>query len=231
MKVSVVVFPGSNCDHDAWHVYHNLLAQDVNLIWHRDSDLKSPDLVVLPGGFSYGDYLRTGALAKISPVMRAVADFAAKGGNVIGICNGFQILCEAQLLPGALLQNIEMKFLSRFVTLKVENTKTAFTRKYKKDDLITCPIAHGEGNYFADSETVKRLEGEGRVVFRYCDKDGNVDPSNRETNPNGALNAIAGICSEKGNVVGLMPHPERACEELVGQYGKNSGLGVFTSSI
>lgn len=227
MRVSVVVFPGSNCDHDAWHVYKNLLKQDVNMIWHRDTDLQKPDVVILPGGFAYGDYLRTGALAKISPVMRAVKDFADKGGQVLGICNGFQILCEAGLLPGALLQNIDMKFLSRFVTMRVENLKTPFTKRFTQGGLITCPIAHGEGNYFADSETIKRLEGQGQVVFRYCDKDGKVNPEDRETNPNGAINAIAGICNEKGNVVGLMPHPERACEEMIGQVGGGSGLGVF----
>jgi phosphoribosylformylglycinamidine synthase subunit PurQ / glutaminase len=230
MKVSVVVFPGSNCDHDVIHVYQKLLSAQVKSIWHKDTDLGNPDVVVLPGGFSYGDYLRTGALAKLSPVMRSVSEFASKGGKVIGICNGFQILCESGLLPGVLLQNVGMQFLSQFVHIKVERTNTAFTDKYKKGEIITCPIAHGDGNYFADSETISRIEGQGQVVFRYCDVNGKISNQDRSVNPNGSINSIAGICNEAGNVVGLMPHPERASEEIVGFIGKSSGLKMFAKA-
>ena len=227
MRVSVVVFPGSNCDHDAIYGYESLKGAIVTSVWHRESDLKSPELVVIPGGFAYGDYLRTGAMAKLSPVMKEVVKFAEKGGPVLGICNGFQILCEAGLLPGVLLRNIDLKFLSMFVTLKVENYSTPFTKGIRKGSLITCPIAHGEGNYFADEETIKELEGEGRVVFRYCNLKGEWNQDDRLSNPNGATNSIAGICNSKGNVVGLMPHPERACEKLIGHVGGESGAGVF----
>ncbi len=227
MRVSVIVFPGSNCDHDVIHTYENLLNADVKSVWHKDDDLKKPDLVVLPGGFSYGDYLRTGALAKLSPVMQEVKKFSESGGKVIGICNGFQILCEAGMLPGVLLQNIGMQFLSQFVHIKVESNATAFTNKYKKDQIITCPVAHGEGNYYADSETISSLESEGRVVFRYCSTDGRIDHDSRSTNPNGSVNSIAGITNKSGNVVGLMPHPERAAEAIVGFIGKDSGLNIF----
>lgn len=228
MRVSVVVFPGSNCDHDIIHTYKNLLGAEISAVWHKDHDLKKPDLVVLPGGFSYGDYLRTGALAKLSPMMKEVKKFSEQGGKVIGICNGFQILCEAGMLPGVLLQNIGTQFLSQFINIKVENNTTAFSKNYKKGDVITCPIAHGDGNYYADSETISRLEGEGRIVFRYVGKDGKTDAACRTINPNGSINAIAGICSENGNVVGLMPHPERAAEKSVGFIGQSSGLAVFS---
>lgn len=227
MRVAVVVFPGSNCDHDIIHTYRSLLNAEVRSVWHKDSDLGNPDVVVLPGGFSYGDYLRTGALAKLSPVMQEVRRFAERGGQVIGICNGFQILCEADLLPGVLLQNIGMQFLSQFVHIRVENNSTAFSRGYNRGDIITCPIAHGDGNYYADPETIKMLEGEGLVVFRYTDEEGNTDPQSRITNPNGSVNAIAGICSKKGNIVGMMPHPERAAESRVGYIGAYSGLALF----
>ena len=231
MKVAVIIFPGSNCDHDAVHTYSALLKQDVKEIWHRDTDLENPDLVVIPGGFSFGDYLRTGAFARVSPIMEEVAKFAAAGGPIVGICNGFQILCEVGLLPGALLQNVDRKFLSRFIHLKIENTSTPFTHKMSAGDIITCPIAHNEGNYFADEETIKALEGEGRVVFRYCDAEGNLDSENRAINPNGSINSIAGITNEAGNVVGLMPHPERATEDLIGHIGGHSGLSVMAGPI
>lgn len=227
MKATVIRFPGSNCDHDVEHLYGSLLEGEVSVVWHTERDLKKPDVVVIPGGFSFGDYLRTGALARVSPVMESVKKFADDGGAVIGICNGFQILCECGLLPGVLLRNIEMKFLSRFVSIKVENNGTPFTKRFQKGAIVTCPIAHGEGNYFCDSDTLSSLEGNGQVVFRYCDAAGQRADNNRETNPNGSLNSIAGICSVKGNVVGLMPHPERAVEALVGLKGGTSGLGVF----
>ncbi len=227
MKATVIRFPGSNCDHDVEHLYGSLLEGGVSVVWHTERDLKKPDVVVIPGGFSFGDYLRTGALARVSPVMESVKKFADDGGAVIGICNGFQILCECGLLPGVLLRNIEMKFLSRFVSIKVENNGTPFTKRFQKGAIVTCPIAHGEGNYFCDSETLSSLEGNGQVVFRYCDATGQRADNDREINPNGSLNSIAGICSVKGNVVGLMPHPERAVEALVGLKGGTSGLGVF----
>jgi phosphoribosylformylglycinamidine synthase len=217
MRVSIIVFPGSNCEHDAEHAYKELLGCETSLIWHREQDLKRPDVVVLPGGFSYGDYLRTGAMAKLSPAMKEVSKFAAKGGPLLGICNGFQILCEAGLLPGALLRNVKRKFCSEFVSLEIENISCAFTKGFKKGDVITCPIAHGEGNYYADPEVLKELEDSGRVVFRY------------KRNPNGSLNNIAGICNKAGNIVGLMPHPERASEKSVGWVGGESGLKVLQS--
>lgn len=217
MRVSVVVFPGSNCDHDAEYSFGTLLGCKTSLIWHREQDLKNPDVVVLPGGFSHGDYLRTGAMAKLSPIMKQVKEFAGKGGPLLGICNGFQILCEAGLLPGVLLRNVQRKFCSRFVTMSVENTQSAFSKAFKKGDKITCPVAHGEGNYYTDPETLKRLEENGQVVFRYQD------------NPNGSMNDIAGICNESGNIVGLMPHPERAAEKSVGWVGGDSGLRVLQS--
>lgn len=231
MKITVIRFPGSNCDHDVEHVYGSVLGGEVSTVWHKERDLKKADIVVLPGGFSFGDYLRTGALARVSPIMEEVKRFSDKGGSVIGICNGFQILCECGLLPGVLLRNINTKFLSRMVNIRVERTTTPFTGKYSKGDVITCPIAHGEGNYFCDTETLKKLEGEGQVVFRYSDSAGVRADDNREINPNGALNSIAGISNSNGNIVGLMPHPERAVEEMIGSIGKNSGLDVFQSSL
>jgi phosphoribosylformylglycinamidine synthase I len=214
MRFGIVVFPGSNCDHDAYHVARHVLGQDAEFLWHKDRDLKGADVIVLPGGFSYGDYLRCGAIARFSPVMEEVAAFAKKGGKVIGICNGFQILTEAGLLPGALLQNASRKFICKTVGLKVENAGTDFSRKYAKGEEIQVPIAHAEGNYFIDDEGLARLEGEGRVVFRYVE------------NPNGARNAIAGIVSERGNVLGMMPHPERASEAVL---GNTDGRRVFES--
>ena len=231
MRISIIVFPGSNCDHDLEYGYRNLLGQEVSLIWHRDGDLRQPDLVILPGGFSYGDYLRTGALAKLSPAMNEVSRFAKEGGRVLGICNGFQILCEAGLLPGALLQNGSTKFLSRFVHMKVEHDQCFFTRGLSKGTIITCPIAHGEGNFFADTRTLRKLEDQGQVVFRYCGPAGEVLEESRDFNPNGSLHSIAGICNPSGNVVGLMPHPERSLEELVGAVGGQSGLSLLQASL
>jgi len=227
MRVSVIVFPGSNCDHDVVHAFGDLLGHSVSMVWHRDTDLQNPDLVVLPGGFAYGDYLRTGALAKVSPAMAEVRRYVAKGGRVLGICNGFQILCEVELLPGVLLQNSERRFLSQFVSLRVDSPKSFITAGVKEGTVVTCPIAHGEGNYYADNETLKRLEGDGRVVFRYCDEQGTVDPSSRISNPNGSAGSIAGISNESGTVVGLMPHPERSLEKLVGGLGAGSCMPLL----
>ncbi|MFN7134938.1 MAG: phosphoribosylformylglycinamidine synthase subunit PurQ, partial [Myxococcales bacterium] len=208
-----VVFPGSNCDHDAWHVAREVLGQDAVYLWHKDRDLKGADCVIVPGGFSYGDYLRCGAIARLSPVMDEIAAFAKKGGPVLGICNGFQILTEAGLLPGALMRNRSLKFVCDDVHLKVEASKAVFTRRYGAGEVLKMPVAHAEGNYYVDAEELRRLEGEGRVVLRYCSADGRVDPA---SNPNGAVANIAGVCNEAGNVVGLMPHPERASEQVLG---------------
>jgi phosphoribosylformylglycinamidine synthase I len=223
MKFGVVVFPGSNCDHDAYHVISKVIGQPVDFIWHRDSSLEGYDCVVLPGGFSYGDYLRTGAIASLSPVVRSVVEFARRGGYVLGICNGFQILCETGLLPGALMRNSSLSFVCRHVNLRVERAGTDFTRDYGKGQVLSIPVAHGEGNYFCDAETLARLEGEGQVVFRYVDERGETTEA---ANPNGSLNNIAGIVNREGNVLGMMPHPERASEEAL---GSTDGRGIFTS--
>ena len=223
MKVSVVVFPGSNCDSDCWHVMKDVMKCQVQYVWHKHHDLKNPDLVILPGGFSYGDYLRCGAIARFSPVMREVVQFADKGGTVIGICNGFQILLEAGLLPGAMLANRSLKFVCKHVWLKTENAKTKFTNRLKPGQILNIPIAHGEGNYTADEETVRRLKGENRIVFRYASENGELSD---QFNPNGAMEHIAGIVSEKGNVLGMMPHPERASEDILGSH---DGRGIWES--
>lgn len=227
MKVSVLVFPGTNCDHDTEYLYGKLLGAEVQTIWHRSKDLQNPDMVVLPGGFAYGDYLRTGAMAKLSPIMAEVKKFANSGGPVLGICNGFQILCEVGLLPGVLLQNKQMRFLSQFLNIKVENVETPFTKHLKKDSCITCPVAHFDGNYFLDGQDLKSLQKNDQIVFRYCDANGNVDPNNTKTNPNGSVLAIAGVCNKERNVVGLMPHPERAAEAVVGHFAGASGMQLF----
>lgn len=227
MKVAVVVFPGTNCDQDMVHTYGTLLKQDVVPVWHRDTDLQGADLVVLPGGFSYGDYLRTGALAKLSPVMESVKTHAEAGGKVLGICNGFQILCESGLLPGVLLENVGRRFLSRFVHIRVDSTASFFTQEMTAGDIITCPIAHFQGNYFAEASVLDELEKRNQVVFRYCDATGAVKPDDIEVNVNGSCRAIAGITNRTGNVVGLMPHPERAVEALTGFVGGTSGLMPF----
>jgi phosphoribosylformylglycinamidine synthase len=213
MKFGVVVFPGSNCDHDTYHVISKVIGQPVDFIWHKEEDISRFDAIILPGGFSYGDYLRTGAIARFSPVMRSVVKFARDGGLVMGICNGFQILCESGLLPGALLRNRDLKFVCQHVNIRVENADTPFTTESAAGQVLSLPIAHGDGNYFCDAETLTELENENRVIFRYCDSTGNLTD---EANPNGSLNNIAGICNRERNVLGMMPHPERAAEEMLG---------------
>jgi len=213
MKIGVVVFPGSNCDHDAYHVISKVIGQPVDFIWHRSVSLGEFDAVILPGGFSYGDYLRCGAIARFSPVMQAVKSFAVRGGFVLGICNGFQILCESGLLPGALLRNRDLKFICKHVNLRVETTDSPFTQHCQLGQVLSIPIAHGEGNYFCDPEVLDELIREDRIVFRYCDSEGRITT---EANPNGSLDNIAGICNRERNVLGMMPHPERASEELLG---------------
>lgn len=223
MKFGVIVFPGSNCDHDAYHVISKHVGQPVDFVWHRETDLSGYDAVILPGGFSYGDYLRTGALAKFSPVMKSVKEFAASGKFVFGICNGFQILCEAGLLPGALIRNRGLHFICEHINLRVENAGTAYTSELAPEQVLSIPIAHAEGNYVCDDRTYDRLEENGQIVFRYCSADGEVT---QESNPNGSRGGVAGICNEDGNVLGMMPHPERACEELL---GSNDGRAIFSS--
>ncbi|MGH7197535.1 MAG: phosphoribosylformylglycinamidine synthase subunit PurQ [Candidatus Omnitrophota bacterium] len=223
MKFGVVVFPGSNCDYDCYHVLKHVLGQDTEFVWHKESDVSKYDCVVLPGGFSYGDYLRTGAIARFSPVMDGVMKHAEKGKLVIGICNGFQILTEAGLLPGALLRNRSLKFVCKFVNMRVDAADTPFTRKIKKGDVLRVPIAHGEGNYFTDEATLESLEKNGQIVVRYSDPKGTITA---ETNPNGSLLNIAGICNKKRNVFGLMPHPERASEK---ELGSVDGIKIFKS--
>ena len=213
LRTSVIVFPGSNCDRDVKVALEGVTGFPVKMVWHGDASVPASDLIVLPGGFSYGDYLRCGAMAAHSPIMRDVIAKAKAGTPVLGICNGFQILCESGLLPGVLMRNASLRFICRDVTMKVENEKTFFTRCYREGEVIRLPIAHAEGNYFADSETLDRLEGEGRVVFRYCDREGNVTGA---ANPNGAQRNIAGITDETGRVLGLMPHPERLFETALG---------------
>jgi len=213
MRIGVVTFPGSNSDHDAYHVVKHVCGQDARFVWHKDADLSGIDAVILPGGFAYGDYLRTGAIARFSPVMQAVTAFAAKGGPVLGICNGFQILQEAGLLPGAMLRNRTVKFLSQLVHVRVERVDTPFTAGLSEGEVLTMPIAHGEGNFHLPDDELDRIEGEGRVVFRYTTKSGRLEDA---ANPNGSARAIAGVCNEARNVVGLMPHPERASEPEVG---------------
>lgn len=213
MKFGVVVFPGSNCDQDAYFAVRDVLKQPVEYIWHQETNVSGFDCVILPGGFSYGDYLRTGAVAKFSPVMNAVQEFAEAGGRVIGICNGFQILCESGLLPGALIPNNGLRFICKYVNVRVENDTTDFTNRCKPGQVLSIPIAHHGGNYYADSDTLKALEDDSRVLLRYCDLQGQA---NEEGNPNGSLHNIAGIINERGNVAGMMPHPERAVEPLLG---------------
>src|SRR5918993_5210941 len=225
MKFAVIVFPGSNCDHDAYHAAKHVLGHDAEFVWHKESSLKGADVVVLPGGFSYGDYLRTGAIAQFSPVMKAVSAFAASGGPVLGICNGFQVLCEARLLPGALIRNKDLKFHCEHIRVRVEQLDTPFTVRAAQGQVLRIPIAHGEGNYFADPQTLEQLEASRRVILRYCDEKGQVT---ERSNPNGSINGIAGICNEGRNIVGLMPHPERACEATL---GSEDGLVFFDSVV
>jgi phosphoribosylformylglycinamidine synthase len=213
LRFAVVVFPGSWSDHDCQYALANVMRQQADLVWHRESDLSSYDCVVLPGGFSYGDYLRTGAIARFSPVMDAVVRHAEAGKPVIGICNGFQVLCEAHLLPGALMRNDSLQYRCQWVNLRVENIDTPFTTTCEPGQVLRIPISHGEGRYVADEATLDELESSGRVVFRYCTPDGEITP---DANPNGSESNIAGIVNERGNVLGMMPHPERACEALMG---------------
>jgi phosphoribosylformylglycinamidine synthase I len=223
VKFGVIVFPGSNCDHDAYHVISKHVGQPVDFIWHRDTDLSTYDAVIIPGGFSYGDYLRAGALASFSPVMASVKEFAGRGGLVLGICNGFQILCEAGLLPGALIRNRDLHFVCRHVRVRVETVDTPFTGELRRGEVLQLPVAHAEGNYVCDDATFEELEREGRIVFRYCDERGETTD---ESNPNGSRSSIAGVCSRERNVLGLMPHPERACEDLL---GSSDGRDIFRS--
>jgi phosphoribosylformylglycinamidine synthase len=224
-KFGVIVFPGSNCDHDAHYASGELAGQDARLIWHKESSLGDVDVVIVPGGFSYGDYLRCGAIARFSPIMKDVVRFAGNGGTVIGICNGFQILTEAGLLPGVLLRNESLIFVCKSVFLRVENASTRFTGTCKEGEVLTLPIAHGDGNYFAEADTIKRLEENGQVVLRYCDEAGRLT---KESNPNGSVNNIAGIVNEQGNVMGMMPHPERASDAILGM---TDGKKIFDSII
>ncbi|MGD0017549.1 MAG: phosphoribosylformylglycinamidine synthase subunit PurQ [Verrucomicrobiia bacterium] len=212
MKFGVIQFPGSNCDQDCYHAVADVFCQPVRYIWHKDKTLGDVDCVIVPGGFSYGDYLRTGAIARFSPAMKAVAAHAKTGGLVIGICNGFQILCEAHLLPGALIRNRGLKFICDHVYVRVETTDSPFTNACRRGQILRIPIAHGEGSYFAEPNVIEQLKREDRILVRYCDKNGNVTDA---ANPNGSLENIAGICNEARNVFGLMPHPERASEKLL----------------
>ena len=225
MKFGVVVFPGSNCDHDAFYAVENALGQQASFLWHQSTDLEGSDVVILPGGFSYGDYLRTGAIARFAPIMASVRDFAARGGLVIGICNGFHILCESGLLKGALLRNANLKFQCRPVHIRVENVDTPFTNALRPGQVLKVPIAHAEGNYFANEEIIEQLMERRQIVFRYCRPDGTLAD---DSNPNGSLHHIAGITNRAGNVMGMMPHPERACDVLLGSI---DGRYVFQSLI
>ena len=223
MKFGIIVFPGSNCDHDAYHVISKQVGQPVDFIWHRDTDLNSFDALIIPGGFSYGDYLRAGALARFSPVMESVKKFATTGRFVLGICNGFQILCEAGLLPGALIRNRDLHFICEHICVRVETSDTPFTNEMAQKSVLRIPIAHAEGNYVCDDSVLEELKRDDRIVFRYCDPEGNVTEA---ANPNGSRDSIAGICNSSRNVLGLMPHPERACEDLL---GSSDGRDIFRS--
>jgi phosphoribosylformylglycinamidine synthase subunit PurQ / glutaminase len=225
MKFGVIIFPGSNCDHDAFWTVEHVVKQPVTFLWHESHDLENCDAIIVPGGFAYGDYLRTGAIAKFSPVMESVRKFANSGGLVLGICNGFQILCEAGLLPGALMRNAGLKYVCKPVHIRVENADTPFTNTNQKGDVLCIPIGHMEGNYFCDEATHKELRRDDRVVFRYCDSSGEITG---DANPNGSLDNIAGICSPGRNVLGMMPHPERASEP---QLGCTDGVKIFESVV
>lgn len=223
MKFGVVIFPGSNCDFDSFHVLKRVIGTETIFLFHKDTSLQNCDVVILPGGFSYGDYLRTGAIARFSPIMKEVIAFANKGGIVIGICNGFQILCESNLLPGVLTKNVNLRFRCFDTYLRIENNKTNFTNRFLHNETIKIPIAHGEGNYFADDDTLKSLEDSEQILLKYCDRDGNIT---HEANPNGSIANIAGICNRNKNVFGLMPHPERCSESIL---RNTDGLKIFES--
>lgn len=224
IKFGVVVFPGSNCDHDAYYAVKKVLEHDAEFLWHKTTDLKNCDVIILPGGFAYGDYLRTGAIARFSPIMEKVIEFAEKGGKVMGFCNGFQVLLEAALLPGAMIKNESLKFVCKDIYLKIENHNTIFTSEITKD-VIKIPVAHGDGNYYTDEETLKSLVDNNQIVFRYCNEKGVVD---KKYNPNGALDNIAGIMNKRGNILGMMPHPERCCDPIL---RKTDGAMVFNSIV
>jgi phosphoribosylformylglycinamidine synthase len=221
MKFGIVTFPGSNGDYDAYHAVTEHLGEEAVYLWHKEHDLAGSDVIVLPGGFSYGDYLRAGAIARFSPIMTEVIAHAKRGAPVLAICNGFQVACESGLLPGALMRNASLRFVSRVVGVRVENDDTRFTSAYQRGDVLHLPVAHGEGRYTADADTIARLEGNGRVAFRYCDAEGEDDES-----LNGSVHAIAGIVNDAGNVLGMMPHPERAVDPLL---GRADGAGIFDS--
>lgn len=224
-KVGVIVFPGSNCDHDAYHALAHIMNAQTKFIWHKDTDLSDIDLLLIPGGFSYGDYLRTGAIARFSPIMQSVIEFADKGLPVLGVCNGFQILLEAGLLPGAMLHNKELRFVCKQAHIRCETGNTLFTRNIEVGNVLKVPVAHGEGNYFTDEDQLKELQDNDQIVFRYSDEAGNVTD---ETNFNGSVDNIAGICSKNRNVLGMMPHPERAVEQMI---GSTDGLQIFDSAL
>lgn len=223
MKFGVVIFPGSNCDQDMIYVLETIMGQEVVQLWHKDTNLQGCDMIVLPGGFSYGDYLRSGAIARFSPIMEKVIEFAHKGGYVFGVCNGFQILCEAGLVPGALLHNTERKFICKNVFIKAQANDTLITSAIPKDKALKIPIAHGEGRYFADEVTLKEMNRNGQILFRYCDENGNLTP---EANVNGSIENIAGVCNAGKNVFGMMPHPERAADP---ELGNTDGKLLFES--
>ena len=225
MRFGVSVFPGTWSDVDCYSVINDVLGYEVDYVWHKETDIDKYDCIVIPGGFSYGDYLRCGSIASLSPIMNSIKDFALQGGLVLGICNGFQILCESGLLPGALIRNSHLQFRCQWVNLRVENEDSVFTRNGSKGQVVEIPISHGEGNYYADPETLERLENNDQVMFRYCDQKGYVTP---ESNPNGSVSNIAGIVNETGNVLGMMPHPERCCDELIGGV---DGKFIFESII
>ena len=225
MKFGVIIFPGSNCDHDAYWVIENVAKQPVTFLWHDSPDLQGCDAIIVPGGFAYGDYLRTGAIAKFSPVMGSVRKFAAEGGLVLGLCNGFQILCEAGLLPGALMGNAGLKYICKPVYIRVESTNTPYTQRLSRGEVLRIPIGHMEGNYFCDERTLAELRDQDRIVFRYSTPAGDIT---RKANPNGSLENIAGICNEGRNVLGMMPHPERAAEP---ELGGTDGVKVFQSLV
>ncbi|RPI73879.1 MAG: phosphoribosylformylglycinamidine synthase subunit PurQ [Ignavibacteriales bacterium] len=223
VKFGVVVFPGSNCDHDAYYSLKKVLGYDVNFLWHKDTDLQYSDIIILPGGFSYGDYLRTGAIARFSPIMNSVVSFAESGGFVLGICNGFQILLEAGLLPGVMIKNKSLQFVCKDVYLTVENNNTVFTKEINLNEKVKIPVAHGDGNYFADEKTLTELVENKQIVFRYSSKSGKIDET---YNPNGSVMNIAGIINKRGNVLGMMPHPERACNTVL---NKTDGALILNS--
>ncbi|HEX6983131.1 MAG TPA: phosphoribosylformylglycinamidine synthase subunit PurQ [Balneolaceae bacterium] len=222
-NLGVIVFPGSNCDHDAYHALAHVMNAQTRFIWHKDTNLSDIDLLLIPGGFSYGDYLRTGAIARFSPIMQSVIEYAEKGGPVLGVCNGFQILLEAGLLPGAMLHNKELRFVCKQAYIRCETNSTLFTRNIAPSKVLKVPVAHGEGNYFTDEDQLKKLQDNDQIVFRYCDADGSTTD---EGNFNGSIDNIAGICNEKRNILGMMPHPERAVEKMI---GSTDGKQIFES--